>query len=148
MHTTLVGQLALYLVMWGPIQMAADLPENYAKYMDAYQFIKDVAADWSDSKYIEAEPARYITVARKAKGTDNWFVAGKCNEDGHNSTVKFDFLDKGRKYEATIYADAKDASFDKNPKAYVITKRKIKQGDVLKFTQARGGGFAVSVKAL
>ena len=147
-HTTLVGQLALYLVMWGPIQMAADLPENYAKYMDAFQFIKDVAADWSDSKYIEAEPARYITVARKAKGTDNWFVAGKCNEDGHNSTVKFDFLDKGRKYEATIYADAKNASFDKNPKAYVITKRKIKKGDVLKFTQAPGGGFAVSVKAL
>ena len=147
-HTTLVGQLALYLVMWGPIQMAADLPENYAKYMDAFQFIKDVAADWSDSKYIEAEPARYITVARKAKGTDNWFVAGKCNEDGHNSTVKFDFLDKGRKYEATIYADAKGASFDKNPKAYVITKRKIKKGDVLKFTQAPGGGFAVSVKAL
>ena len=147
-HTTLVGQLALYLVMWGPIQMAADLPENYAKYMDAFQFIKDVAADWSDSKYIEAEPARYITVARKAKGTDNWFVAGKCNEDGHNSTVKFDFLDKGRKYEAIIYADAKNASFDKNPKAYVITKRKIKKGDVLKFTQAPGGGFAVSVKAL
>ena len=147
-HTTLVGQLALYLVMWGPIQMAADLPENYAKYMDAFQFIKDVAADWSDSKYIEAEPARYITVARKAKGTDNWFVAGKCNEDGHNSIVKFDFLDKGRKYEATIYADAKGASFDKNPKAYVITKRKIKKGDVLKFTQAPGGGFAVSVKAL
>ena len=147
-HTTLVGQLALYLVMWGPIQMAADLPENYAKYMDAFQFIKDVAADWSDSKYIEAEPARYITVARKAKGTDNWFVAGKCNEDGHNSTVKFDFLDKGRKYEATIYADAKNASFDKNPKAYVITKRKIKKGDVLRFTQAPGGGFAVSVKAL
>lgn len=147
-HTTLVGQLALYLVMWGPIQMAADLPENYAKYMDAFQFIKDVAADWSDSKYIEAEPARYITVARKAKGTDNWFVAGKCNEDGHNSTVKFDFLDKGRKYKATIYADAKNASFDKNPKAYVITKRKIKKGDVLKFTQAPGGGFAVSVKAL
>lgn len=147
-HTTLVGQLALYLVMWGPIQMAADLPENYAKYMDAFQFIKDVAADWSDSKYIEAEPARYITVARKAKGTDNWYVAGKCNEDGHNSTVKFDFLDKGRKYEAIIYADAKNASFDKNPKAYVITKRKIKKGDVLKFTQAPGGGFAVSVKAL
>uniref|UniRef100_UPI00402683B0 glycoside hydrolase family 97 protein n=1 Tax=Prevotella sp. TaxID=59823 RepID=UPI00402683B0 len=147
-HTTLVGQLALYLVMWGPIQMAADLPENYAKYMDAFQFIKDVAADWSDSKYIEAEPARYITVARKAKGTDNWFVAGKCNEDGHNSTVKFDFLDKGRKYEASLYADPKYASFDKNPKAYVITKRKIKKGDVLKFTQAPGGGFAVSVKAL
>lgn len=145
-HTTLVGQLALYLVMWGPLQMAADLPENYAKYNDAFQFIKDVAIDWSDSKYIEAEPARYITVARKAKGCDNWFLAGKCDEHGHQSTVKLDFLDKGRKYEATIYADAKNASYDKNPKAYVITKRTVKKGDTLKFTEAPGGGFAVSIK--
>ena len=114
---------------------------------DAFQFIKDVAADWSDSKYIEAEPARYITVARKAKGTDNWFLAGKCDEHGHKSTVKLDFLDKGRKYEATIYADAKNASYDKNPKAYVITKRTVKKGDTLKFTEAPGGGFAVSLKA-
>ena len=146
-RTTLVGQLALYLVMWGPLQMAADLPENYAKYNDAFQFIRDVAADWSDSRYIEAEPARYITVARKAKGTDDWFIGGKCNEDGHKSIVKLDFLDKGRKYEATIYADGKDASYDKNPKAYTITKRTVKKGDVLKLTEARGGGFAVSVKA-
>ena len=146
-RTTLVGQLALYLVMWGPLQMAADLPENYAKYNDAFQFICDVAADWSDSRYIEAEPARYITVARKAKGTDDWFIGGKCNEDGHKSIVKLDFLDKGRKYEATIYADGKDASYDKNPKAYTITKRTVKKGDVLKLTEARGGGFAVSVKA-
>jgi len=147
-RTTLVGQLALYLVMWGPLQMAADLPENYAKYNDAFQFIRDVAADWSDSRYLEAEPARYITVARKAKGTDDWFVGGKCNEDGHKSIVKLDFLDKGRKYTATIYADAKDASYDKNPKAYTITKRTVKKGDVLKLTEARGGGFAISVKAL
>ena len=147
-RTTLVGQLALYLVMWGPLQMAADLPENYAKYNDACQFIRDVAADWSDSRYLEAEPARYITVARKAKGTDDWFVGGKCNEDGHKSIVKLDFLDKGRKYTATIYADAKDASYDKNPKAYTITKRTVKKGDVLKLTEARGGGFAISVKAL
>ena len=146
-RTTLVGQLALYLVMWGPLQMAADLPENYAKYNDAFQFIRDVAADWSDSRYIEAEPARYITVARKAKGTDNWFVGGKCNEDGHRSIVKLDFLDKGRKYEATIYADGKTASYDKNPKAYTITKRTVKKGDVLKLTEAPGGGFAVSLKA-
>ncbi|MDD6436483.1 MAG: glycoside hydrolase family 97 protein [Prevotella sp.] len=147
-RTTLVGQLALYLVMWGPLQMAADLPENYAKYNDAFQFIRDVAADWSDSRYLEAEPARYITVARKAKGTDDWFVGGKCNEDGHKSIVKLDFLDKGRKYTATIYADAKDASYDKNPKAYTITKRTVKKGDVLKLTEARGGGFAISVKAM
>lgn len=146
-HTTLVGQLALYLTMYSPLQMAADLPENYKKYDDAFQFIRDVACDWDDSKYLEAEPARYITVARKAKGTDNWFVGGKCNEDGHQSTIKLDFLDKGRKYECTIYADAKDASFDKNPKAYVITKRTVKRGDVLRLTEAPGGGFAISIIA-
>lgn len=146
-HTTLVGQLALYLTMYSPLQMAADLPENYKKYDDAFQFIRDVACDWDDSKYLEAEPARYITVARKAKGTDNWFVGGKCNEDGHQSTIKLDFLDKGRKYECTIYADAKDASFDKNPKAYVITKRTVKRGDVLKLIEAPGGGFAISIIA-
>ena len=146
-HTTLVGQLALYLTMYSPLQMAADLPENYKKYDDAFQFIRDVACDWDDSRYLEAEPARYITVARKAKGTDNWFVGGKCNEDGHQSTIKLDFLDKGRKYECTIYADAKDASFDKNPKAYVITTRTVKRGDVLKLTEAPGGGFAISIIA-
>ena len=146
-HTTLVGQLALYLTMYSPLQMAADLPENYKKYDDVFQFIRDVACDWDDSKYLEAEPARYITVARKAKGTDNWFVGGKCNEDGHKSTVRLDFLDKGRKYECTIYADAKDASFDKNPKAYVITKRTVKRGDVLHLTEAPGGGFAISIIA-
>ncbi|MGI6232230.1 MAG: glycoside hydrolase family 97 protein [Prevotella sp.] len=146
-HTTLVGQLALYVTMYSPLQMAADLPENYKKYDDAFQFIRDVAVDWSDSKYLEAEPARYITVARKAKGTDNWFIGGKCNEDGHKSTIKLDFLDKGRKYECTIYADAKNASYDKNPKAYVITKRTVKKGDVLKLTEASGGGFAISLFA-
>ena len=146
-HTTLVGQLALYLTMYSPLQMAADLPENYKKYDDAFQFIRDVACDWDDSKYLEAEPARYITVARKAKGTDNWFVGGKCNEDGHKSTVRLDFLDKGRKYECTIYADAKDASFDKNPKAYVITKRTVKRGDVRHLTDAPGVGFAISIIA-
>lgn len=146
-HTTLVGQLALYLVMWGPIQMAADLPENYAKFMDAFQFIKDVPADWDESKYLEAEPGDYITVARKGKGTNNWFVAGKCDENGHKSTIKFDFLDKGRKYEATIYADASDADYEKNPKAYKITKKIVKKGDVLKLTEARGGGFAISLFA-
>ncbi|MBM6992331.1 MAG: glycoside hydrolase family 97 protein [Prevotella sp.] len=146
-HTTLVGQLALYLVMYSPLQMAADLPENYEKYDDAFQFIRDVACDWDDSRYLEAEPARYITVARKAKGTDNWFVGGKCDESGHKSVVKLDFLDKGRKYDCTIYADAKDASFDKAPDHYVITKKTVKRGDVLKLTQAKGGGFAVSLMA-
>ena len=146
-HTTLVGQLALYLVMYSPLQMAADLPEHYEKYMDAFQFIKDVAVDWDDSKYIEAEPGDYITVARKAKGTDNWFVGGKCDENGHKAVVKLDFLDKGRKYECTIYADAKDADYETNPKAYTITKKTVKKGDTLKIIEARGGGFAVSLMA-
>lgn len=144
-HTTLVGQLALYVTMYSPLQMVADLPENYAKYMDAFQFIKDVACDWDDSRYLEAEPGDYITVARKAKGTDNWFIGGKCDENGHKSVVKLDFLDKGKKYDCTIYADAKDASFDKNPKSYTITRKTVKRGDVLKLAEAPGGGFAVSL---
>ena len=147
-HTTIVGQLALYVTMYSPLQMAADLPENYAKYMDAFQFIKDVACDWSDSRYIEAEPADYITVARKAKGTDNWFVGGKCDEQGHQTTLKLDFLDEGCKYEATIYADAKDAHYEKNPKAYTITRKTVKAGQTLKLTQAPGGGFAISLKKI
>lgn len=146
-HTTLVGQLALYVTMYSPLQMVADLPENYAKYMDAFQFIKDVACDWDDSRYLEAEPGDYITVARKAKGTDNWFIGGKCDENGHKSVVKLDFLDKGKKYDCTIYADAKDASFDKNPKSYTITKKTVNRGDVLKLAEAPGGGFAVSLMA-
>ena len=146
-RTTLVGQLALYVTMYSPLQMAADLPENYAKFKDAFQFIKDVAVDWDDSKYLEAEPADYITVARKAKGTDNWFVGGKCDENGHLTTLKLDFLDKGRKYECTIYADAKDAHYKDNPKAYTITKKTVKAGQTLKLKQAPGGGFAISLIA-
>lgn len=146
-YTTLVGQLSLYLVMYSPLQMAADLPENYMKYYDAFQFIRDVAVDWDDSKYLEAEPGDYITVARKAKGTDNWFVGGKCDENGHKAVVKLDFLDKGRKYDCTIYADAKDAHYEKNPKAYEITHKIVKKGDVLKLQEAPGGGFAVSLIA-
>ena len=144
---TLVGQLALYVTFYSPLQMAADLPENYEKYDDAFQFIRDVAVDWDNSIYLEAEPADYITVARKAKGTDNWFVGGKCDENGHKSTVKLDFLDKGRKYECTIYADAKDANYKTNPKAYTITRRTVKKGDTLKLTEAPGGGFAISLIA-
>ena len=147
-HTTLCGQLALYLVMYSPLQMAADLPENYAKYDDAFQFIRDVAVDWDDSRYIEAEPGDYITVARRAKGTDNWFVGGKCDENGHRAVVKLDFLDPGRRYECTIYKDAPDADYEKNPKAYVITRQTVKRGQTIKVDEARGGGFAVSIKAL
>ena len=144
-RTTLCGQLALYLTMYSPLQMAADLPENYEKYDDAFQFIRDVATDWDDSRYLEAEPARYITVARKAKGTDRWFIGGKCNEDGHQSDLRLDFLDKGKKYVCTVYADAKDADYEKNPKAYTITRRTGKQGDRLRLKMAPGGGFAVSL---
>lgn len=147
-HTTLVGQLALYCTMYSPLQMAADLPENYEKYADAFQFIKDVAVDWDDSKYLEAEPAQYITVARKAKGTNNWFIGGKCDQNGHKSTIKLDFLDKGRKYKATIYTDGKNASYDKNPSSYIITKKTLKRGDTLNITEAPGGGFAISLIAL
>ena len=144
-RTTLCGQLALYLTMYSPLQMAADLPENYEKYDDAFQFIRDVATDWDDSRYLEAEPARYITVARKAKGTDRWFIGGKCNEDGHQSDLRLDFLDKSKKYVCTVYADAKDADYEKNPKAYTITRRTVKQGDRLRLKMAPGGGFAVSL---
>lgn len=144
-RTTLCGQLALYLTMYSPLQMAADLPENYEKYDDAFQFIRDVATDWDDSRYLEAEPARYITVARKAKGTDRWFIGGKCNEDGHQSDLRLDFLNKGKKYVCTVYADAKDADYEKNPKAYTITRRTVKQGDRLRLKMAPGGGFAVSL---
>ena len=146
-HTTLVGQLALYVTMYSPLQMAADLPENYEKFDDAFQFIRDVAVDWDDSKYLEAEPADYITVARKAKGTANWFVGGKCDENGHQSNIRLDFLDKGVKYDCTIYADAKDAHYEKNPKAYTITRKTVKKGDVLKLKEAPGGGFAISIIA-
>ena len=144
---TIAGSLALYLTMYSPLQMAADLPEHYEQFDDAFQFIRDVACDWDDSRYLEAEPADYITVARKAKGTDNWFVGGKCDENGHTAVVKLDFLDKGRKYDCTIYADAKDAHYETNPQAYTITTQVVTAKDVLKLTEAPGGGFAVSLIA-
>ena len=144
---TIAGSLALYLTMYSPLQMAADLPENYEKFDDAFQFIRDVACDWDDSRYLEAEPADYITVTRKAKGTDNWFVGGKCDENGHTAVIKLDFLDKGRKYNCTIYADAKDAHYETNPQAYTITKKVVKAGQTLKVQEAPGGGFAISLIA-
>ena len=147
-HTTLCGQLSLYLVMYSPLQMAADLPENYEKYDDAFQFIRDIACDWDDSKYIEAEPAKYITVARKAKGTDNWFIGGKTDADERTAVVKLDFLDKGVKYECTVYRDGDDADYESNPTSYVIEKKTVMKGDTLKIKEARGGGFAVSLMAM
>ena len=146
---TIAGSLALYLTMYSPLQMAADLPEHYERpdLAPAFQFIRDVACDWDDSRYLEAEPADYITVARKAKGTDNWFVGGKCDENGHQAVVKLDFLDKGRKYLCTIYADAPDAHYENNPQAYTITKKTVKAGQTLKLKEAPGGGFAISLIA-
>ena len=146
-HTTLVGQLALYLTMYSPLQMVADLPDNYKKYNDAFQFIKDVPCDWSRSIYLEAEPADYITVARQDKNSNDWYIGGKCDENGHKSVLKLDFLDKDYVYDCTIYADAKNADYKNNPKAYKITHKKVKKGDVLKLTMAPGGGFAISLEA-
>lgn len=146
LNTTLAGQLALYVTMYSPLQMAADTPENYAKFMDAFQFIKHVAVDWDRSIYLEAEPGEYLTIARKAKGTDEWFIGCKTNENAHASMLKLDFLDKGTKYIATIYADAIDASYDKNPKAYTITKKAIKAGQTLKLNAAPGGGYAIKIE--
>ena len=147
-NSTLARQLALYVTMYSPLQMAADVPESYERFMDAFQFIKDVAVDWDDSKYLEAEPGRYIVAARKAKGTDNWFVGCTASEHGHATELPLDFLDKGRKYEAIIYADAPDANYIDNPQAYVISKKKVNSKTVLKLKAAPGGGYAISIKAL
>ena len=144
-NSTLARQLALYVTMYSPLQMAADLPENYNRFLDAFQFIKDVAVDWDDSRYLEAEPAQYIVVARKAKGTDNWFMGCTAGENGHLSTVKLDFLDADKKYIATIYEDAKDAHYRTNPQAYVIRKGVVTAKSALKLKAAPGGGYAISI---
>ena len=144
-NSTLARQLALYVTMYSPLQMAADLPENYERFMDAFQFIKDVAVDWDESRYLEAEPGRYIVVARKAKGTDNWFVGCTSNEDGHISALKLDFLDKDKKYIATVYEDSKDAHYRTNPQAYTIRKGIVSAKSVLKMKAAPGGGYAISI---
>lgn len=147
-NSTLARQLALYVTMYSPLQMAADVPEVYNQFLDAFQFIKDVAVDWDDSKYLEAEPGRYIVAARKAKGSDDWFIGCTANENGHTSELVLDFLDKNKKYEATIYADAPDAHYIDNPQAYVITKKKVTRKSKLKMKAAPGGGYAISIKAL
>jgi alpha-glucosidase len=144
-NTTLCNQLALYVTMYSPLQMAADFPENYERFMDAFQFIKDVAVDWEDSKYLEAEPGEYITVARKAKGKDNWFVGNVAGENGYTSNIKFDFLDAGKQYIATIYSDLKDAHYKTNPQAYEIRKVMITKDFRLKQWSAPGGGYAISI---
>lgn len=144
-HTTLAKQLALYVTLYSPLQMAADLPESYERHLDAFQFIKDVAVDWDDSKYLEAEPGDYITVARKAKGTGNWFVGGITDENARVSTFTLDFLEPGKEYVATLYADAKDADYEKNPTAYQIKKGIVTNKTKISVKMACSGGFALSL---
>ena len=146
--STICGQLALYVTMYSPLQMAADLPENYARFMDAFQFIKDVPVDWQRSVYLEAEPMEYVTIARQDKNSDSWFVGCVTGKSAHDSNFKLDFLDPGRKYEATIYADGKNADYRNNPQAYTITKKKVTAKTALKLHSVAGGGFAISIKPL
>ena len=145
-NTTIARQLALYVTMYSPLQMAADLPENYLRFMDAFQFIKDVAVDWDDSRVLEAEPGDYVTYARKAKGRDDWFVGCTVDENGHTSEISLDFLDANRKYEAIIYKDAKDAHYRNNPQAYKIEKKRVSSKTKLKIQCAPGGGYAISFR--
>ena len=147
-RSTIARQLALYVTMYSPLQMAADAIENYQAHMDAFQFIKDVALDWDRTIYLEAEPGDYITIARKAKGTENWFVGCTADEHGHTANLKLDFLTPGKIYEATIYADAKNAHWEKNPQAYTITKKQVSSKTRLNLKAASGGGFAISIQPL
>ena len=147
-HTTLAKQLALYVVFCSPIQMAADLPESYEKRLDAFQFIKDVAVDWDESKYLEAEPGEYITIARKAKNKSNWFLGAITNEKARATKISLDFLDANKTYEATIYADAPNTSHKTNADKYVITKIKVTSKSILDVALAAGGGCAISIMAL
>ncbi|TDD77337.1 glycoside hydrolase family 97 protein [Flavobacterium caseinilyticum] len=147
-HTTLAKQLALYVTMYSPLQMAADLPENYEKYPDAFQFIKDVATDWDDSKYLEAEPGDYITVARKTKGKETWFLGAITDENARKSQLKLDFLTKGKKYKAIIYEDAKDADWQKNPIAYKIRTIVVTSKSKINLNLAPGGGTAISFEPI
>ena len=144
-NATIANQLALYCTLYSPLQMAADLPENYEKHLDAFQFIKDVAVDWDESRYLEAEPGEFITVARKAKGTGNWFVGNVAGQHSHISNLTLDFLEKGKKYVATIYADAKDANYKTNTQAYNIKKGIVTSKTKLKLNSVIAGGYAISL---
>ncbi|MEG0695777.1 MAG: glycoside hydrolase family 97 protein [Algoriella sp.] len=147
-NSTLANQLALYVTMYSPLQMAADIIENYKRFPDAFQFIKDVPVDWQDSKYLEAEPGKYLTVARKDKKSNNWFVGNVNGDTPRTTKIKLDFLEKGKKYEATIYADGKDAHFKTNPQSYKIETKKVDAKSVLDLTSQAGGGFAISIKEI
>ena len=145
-RSTLARQLALYVTMYSPLQMAADIPENYVRFMDAFQFIKDVPVDWDETIYLEAEPGDYITIARRGKGTNDWYVGCTADENGHDTQLNLDFLQPGKQYIATVYADAKDASWDKNPQAYTITQGIVTNRSKLDLHAGSGGGFAISIK--
>ena len=146
-NCTLANQLGIYVVMSSPLQMAADLPENYERFPDAFQFIKDVALDWERSVYLEAEPGAYVTVARKAKGTGQWFVGNVTGQRDHVSVIPFDFLDKDKEYVATVYSDAPDANYKDNTQAYQIRQYRCNAKSVLKQKSVEGGGFAISFRA-
>lgn len=145
-NSTICNQLALYVTLYSPLQMAADLPEHYEMYMDAFQFIKDVAVDWDDSRYLAAEPGQYILAARKEKGAENWFVGAVTNEEQRTLEVNFDFLDNNKRYVATLYADGKDADYATNPDSYKITTGIVTSKSSIKVKMARGGGFAISIR--
>jgi alpha-glucosidase len=147
-HSTLARQLALYVTLYSPLQMAADIPENYERFMDAFQFIKDVAIEWDESRYLEAEPAEYVTITRRAKGTDDWYLGCTNGETPHTSNLTLDFLTPGKKYEATIYADAKDADWLHNPQAYTITRKAVTSKSKLTLKAAVGGGYAISIREI
>ena len=144
-NSTIANQLALYVTLYSPLQMAADFPEHYNKFSDAFQFIKDVAIDWSESNYLEAEPGQYVTVARKAKGTNNWFIGNVNGYEPRTSNISFAFLEKGKKYTATIYADAKGADYKTNPQAYTVRKIEVTNKSKLSQLSVAGGGYAVSI---
>ena len=147
MRHTICNQLGLYVTLYSPLQMAADLPENYARFMDAFQFIKDVAVDWDKSLYIEAEPGEYIVTARRAKGAEGiWFVGGISGENAYDTTLKLDFLKPDMAYEATLYADAPDADYKTNPQAYEITSFEVSSSSEIPIHMARSGGFALSLR--
>jgi hypothetical protein len=144
-NATLANQLALYVTMYSPLQMAADLPENYERFMDAFQFIKDVPVDWDNSIYLEAEPGKYVTVARKEKGTNNWFIGSATGDANHQSVISLDFLEKGKNYIATIYADTKDTDYKSNPQSYQIVKGLVNSKNKLKINTVEAGGYAISL---
>lgn len=144
-HTTLAKQLALYVTLYSPLQMAADLPENYEAHMDAFQFIKDVPVDWDDTKIIAAEPGDYVAIARKGKGSNDWFIGAISDENAREINADLFFLDKGKKYTATIYGDAANADWKTNPEAYTIKKMVVNNKSNLKLRLVAGGGAAISI---